>query len=148
LPPAPEPKVEAPKVDIANVDLGDISLDTSSTFTTDVEIGIGEVIPAPVEVKPAPVAEPAPVKVEVKPEPPAPPKTNGHIEPGQVLRWTIRAELNAYNMRKLHGICIITEGNVGLRVISLTGDVLIDESSGVKVNPQEFLALTSLFGLS
>jgi hypothetical protein len=153
--PEPTPKAEAP---VADLDIGDISLDTSPAFvSSDMEIGIGDDIPAPVEAKPAapapsPVAEVAKaVEKEVVAAKPQStytfPKTNGHVEPGQILRWTLRAELNAYNMRKLQAICILTEGEVGLRVIALSGDVLIDESTGIKVEPGKFRALTEMFGL-
>jgi len=143
LPPAsPEPKAEAPKPDL---DIGDVSLDTAPSFaSTDIEISIGDMAVTHVEPKPAP---PPTVVTPVSPAPAAPAKTNGHIEPGQVFRWTFRAEMNESNMRKLHAICILTEGTVGLRIIALTGDVLIDESSGMRVNPSKFQAIAELFGL-
>ena len=149
LPPAPEPQAEATKVDVVSVDIGDISLDTTSSFSApDIEIGIGDVPVALEPTKPIPVVDvPAPAPIS-EPTKASVSKTNGGTEIGQVLRWTIRAELNAYNMKKLHGACIITEGETPLRVIALTGDVLIDETSGMRVNPQEFLALTKLLGLS
>jgi DNA polymerase I-like protein with 3'-5' exonuclease and polymerase domains len=151
-PPKDEPKAlpEAPKpVTDISIDVGDIDLDTSSALVSsgDVEIGIGD-SPAPVETKTG-VKEPAPAPAPSPVPAPAPPKTNGttHTEPGQVFRWTIRAELSQYNMRKLHAACIASEGPTALRIISSTGDVLIDESSGIRVNPVEFQALTKLFGL-
>jgi hypothetical protein len=158
LPPVPEPKA-----DVSVIDLGDISLDTIPSFTSsDIEISFGDspVVSEPVSVK-IPVSDPVPTVGVITPSSQTghaqvraaeraieeASKTNGHVEPGQVLRWTIRADLNAYNMRKLHGACIMAEGNIGLRVIALTGEVLIDESNGLKINPQEFLTLVKLFGL-
>jgi DNA polymerase I-like protein with 3'-5' exonuclease and polymerase domains len=143
LPPAAVPILPPALDKLTEIDIGEINLDARPTFTTDteIEISIGDVT-GPVEVKTPEVLKttPAPYQfVETKKE---------TIEPGQILRWTIRTELNEYVMRKLHAICILTEGSTPLRVISTTGEILIEDSQNLKVNAPEFLALTKLFGLS
>ena len=138
LPPAPEVTPVATPAPV--LDTSDISLDVSPTFaSSDVEIGIGDLSSSPSPQTPTPPPKTEPIF------PTAPTPKNGESQ--HVFRWTFRAELNAYNMRKLHAICILTEGAIPLRVIALTGDVLIDETSGVKINPAKFDAMTDLFGL-
>ncbi len=124
------------------VKVDDISLDVSmASETSDIEISIGDMAhkePVPVKESPVPVA-PQPAQIEVsKPSP---------VVVGQIFRWTFRADMNEYNQRKLHAACIACEGPTPLRIISLSGDVLIDESAGIKIIPSDFQALAKLFGL-
>lgn len=65
----------------------------------------------------------------------------------KVLRWTLTAPLSEEVQRKLHAVCILTEGDMPLRVISLKGVVLVPEDDGLRVNPVHFQFVASLFGL-
>jgi len=133
-----EPKA-LPEMSEPVINIDDISLDTSSNFTTsEIEIEIGIDVTGPDEVKTPEIKSPPYQFVDTKKE---------ELEPGQILRWTLRAELNEYNMKKLHAVCLLTDGLTPLRVISLTGDVLIEESSNLKVNMPEFLVIAKMFGL-
>ena len=93
------------------------------------------------------------------PDPPAPdPGSNGQSEPvekpyevpvgGKVLRWILKAVPSEQSMRKLHAVCVLTEGDVPLRIVNLKGHVIMSESEGVLVIPEKFLFLADLFGLS
>lgn len=65
----------------------------------------------------------------------------------KVLRWTLHSELNKYNQRRLHAICILAEGDTALRIVTQSGEVLVSEDAGIKVHPIEFQLLTRVFGL-
>lgn len=69
------------------------------------------------------------------------------INPRSVFRWTIRSQLNEVTVKKLHAICILAEGDIPLRVVSLDGEILIPEDIGARIDRDEFLSLTRLFGL-
>jgi hypothetical protein len=62
-----------------------------------------------------------------------------------VFRWIIGSNYSEYTMRKLHAICILTEGPTPLRVVNKNGDILVGENEGIKVEPKEFSVLTKLF---
>jgi hypothetical protein len=64
-----------------------------------------------------------------------------------ILRWTFRAPMNEYNMRRLQAVCILTEGDIPLRVISPSGSVLITDEAEIKVDPMKFKVLAEMFGL-
>lgn len=64
-----------------------------------------------------------------------------------VYRFTLRCALNDYNMRRLHAICILAEGEDLIRIYNNEGKVLIDESRSPKVKLEEFITLSKLFGL-
>ncbi len=68
-------------------------------------------------------------------------------KPAPIYRWTIRAPLNVFNMRKLQAACIIAEGDVLLRILNLNGNILVDDSAGIKIDPVIFLATVKIFGL-
>jgi len=122
--------VETSKTDFS-LDLGDISLDSPSIL----------------DVSSAPVTPPKPSETNGH--------TNGHVkvhkpsEPQEmgVFRWTIRAPLSEYTLRRLHAICILAEGQIPLRVISPTGSVIIDDDVGASVDPVKFKLLSEIFGL-
>lgn len=63
------------------------------------------------------------------------------------FRWTIRCVLSHRNMRKLHAVCILAEGETPLRVISPTGEILVDEDVGVKIDPTRFRVISEMMGL-
>jgi hypothetical protein len=65
-----------------------------------------------------------------------------------VFRWTLRAALNKRNLKKLHAICILAEGESPLRVVTPEGKVLVNESDAPSINISEFEVLTKLFGLN
>lgn len=66
---------------------------------------------------------------------------------GRVYRWVLRAPLSEYVQRKLQAVCILAEGAVPLRVVTPSGTVLLGESEGVRVNPEELSLLGKMFGL-
>jgi len=66
---------------------------------------------------------------------------------GKVHRWTIRAVLSEYTMRRLHAVCILAEGDTPLRIVTPSGHVLVGEDSGMMVSPPEFDVLSRVFGL-
>ena len=124
------------------IDLDDIDLDSGDGFGSDIAVAP----PSPKEASESQEAPSAP-KANGKPE-----KANGKpkdesFESGQVLRWTIRAVLSEQTMRKLHAVCILTEGDIPLRVISPHGSILIGEDTGILVDPSRFKILAEMFGL-
>ncbi len=134
--PTPEPKISGE----INIDLDSISLDVSD--------GVGADVPFAV----TPKSTPPPA--EIKNSPPPASKTNGKHETNgsgqgdeRILRWTMRAVLNEYNMRRLHAVCMLAEGKTPLRIIGLNGEVLVNEDAGVLVNPVDFPVVAKLFGL-
>ena len=66
---------------------------------------------------------------------------------GKVLRWVFKAIPSKEAMRKLHAVCVLTEGDVPVRVLNPGGDVIIPESEGILVAPEKFEFLAGLFGL-
>lgn len=118
------------------------------------EFGLEESIPAPVSYKtpektpsepPKKVAEPVNISVPL-PAQEAVPDTK---EPQKdVFRWTLRAALNKRNLKKLHAICILAEGDSPLRIVTPEGKVLVSESDAPSVNISEFEVLAKLFGLN
>ena len=66
----------------------------------------------------------------------------------EVFRFVIRSPLNEINLRKLHAISILTEGEIPLRLVSNTGSIIINEQQNVKVNPDEFSVLSKMFGIA
>lgn len=112
---------------------------------------------------PEPIPEPQPT-VTFIPEPPKPAAT---IEPGpalkvenispsnggngngssEVFRWTIKTIFSNNSMKKLHAICILAEGSTILRIVNQQGKVILPDSENVRVDPQKFEFLASLFGL-
>ena len=68
-------------------------------------------------------------------------------EQASVLRWVIRASLCNESMKKLHAVCILSDGNMPLRVVNSKGDIIIPESAGVKVEESTFRVLSRMFGL-
>lgn len=72
---------------------------------------------------------------------------NGKHDESEVLRWTFRAQRNEYNMRRLHAVCILTEGNTLLRILNPNGTILVSDEAGIKVDPARFRTIADLFGL-
>jgi len=145
--PEPEPvrRIEEPKpAKVAPMDFSDISLDTPLQVSADPDPG-----PTP-EIELAP---PTSILDDEKPASPAPRPAapangaNGHPAGGKVHRWTIRAVLSDYTMRRLHAVCILAEGDVPLRIVTPAGQVLVGEDAGMTVNPSEFDVLSRVFGL-
>jgi len=147
--PAPSPSAPPPVQATAegpDLSFDDISLDVAPTSFSDVPT-----VPEPESQKPsAPRAAPAPPKATngtngtngtYKP-------TNGvkHDEPG-VVRWTIRAVLSEYNMRRLHAVCILCEGETPLRILTPQGGILVPDEAGIKVDPVKFRVVAEMFGL-
>jgi len=64
-----------------------------------------------------------------------------------ILRWTVTAILSEEVSKKLQAICILAEGNTPLRVVSPNGTIILSEERGIRVDPQKFQFLASLFGL-
>lgn len=69
------------------------------------------------------------------------------IEKKDVYRWTIRAVLCKEVLNKLHAVCILSEGDTPLRVVTQQGNVIISESVGVCIDETTFRVLTKMFGL-
>lgn len=65
----------------------------------------------------------------------------------KVLRWTFTAKPSEYTQRKLQAVCVLTEGDMPLRVVSPKGNIIVPEEDGLRVNPESFLFLAGLFGL-
>jgi hypothetical protein len=114
------------------------------TPDTSLEIGIGSPVIVPSD-KPEPPHEiinlvKPPIKSEDITKP---------IEPsnGTVFRWVLHAMPSEYVQRKLSAICILAEGNIPLRIINTKGDVIMNESENICVNPDEFRLLTRMFGI-
>jgi DNA polymerase I-like protein with 3'-5' exonuclease and polymerase domains len=93
--------------------------------------------------------------------PPSPPPLSSPIVPSKqetrtarqineeevILRWTITAILSEEVSKKLRAICILAEGNTPLRVVGPSGAIILSEERGVRVDPQKFGFLASLFGI-
>ena len=74
-------------------------------------------------------------------------KSRPVLDGEKVYRWTILAILNENVAKKLHAVCILTEGEVPLRVVNEKGDIIISENNGIRVDPVRFQFLSDLFGL-
>jgi DNA polymerase I-like protein with 3'-5' exonuclease and polymerase domains len=68
-------------------------------------------------------------------------------KPNGILRWTFKGTSSQHALRKLHAVCILTEGNSLLRIINQKGEVIVSESEGIRVNSEQFIFLAGLFGL-
>jgi DNA polymerase I-like protein with 3'-5' exonuclease and polymerase domains len=64
-----------------------------------------------------------------------------------ILRWELRATPSVSTMRKLTAVCVLAEGKTPLRIVNNKGEVIMNESEGILVEPSEFKLLTRLFGL-
>jgi DNA polymerase I-like protein with 3'-5' exonuclease and polymerase domains len=147
-----EPAQPAKSMDL-DLNLSDISVSSDTEDTMD--IGLGELqapesSPEPPE-KPAPPEPPKPAPVVSKPSPPV--KETPSLAPSEssdteeIFRWVMRAVLNDLNGRKLHAACILSEGNTLLRVLTPEGEMIVKDSLGIRVDRQEFIYYTRLFGL-
>jgi hypothetical protein len=100
---------------------------------------------------PAKPAKPASTELSPKkdPVPAVSEKPVAYVPPPgtKVLRWTFKAVPSEMAMRKLHAVCVLAEGSTPLRVMSPKGDIMVPESEGVLVVPDQFLFLSDLFGL-
>ena len=65
----------------------------------------------------------------------------------QVFRWVLLSTPSELNMKKLHAICILAEGDVPLRIVSQKGEILINESEQILIDPSKFKFLTEMFGV-
>ena len=154
-----------------SLDTSDIPMSSGSNG----EIGFGDLPDAPDDdsprtpapppsrpPEPAPVARHevhAPAAVTSERPAPAPPpakapeaKTNGKGSNGigvgqKVHRWVFRGVPCEYTQKKLYAIITLAEGDTPLRIVSLKGEVMVPESEGILVNPNEFDTLARLFGL-
>jgi hypothetical protein len=115
-----------------SLSLDDIQLDVTPASSF-------EDVPRPAE---APISPPESPKAE-----PLKAKTNDKHEETGVLRWTLRALTNEYNMRRLHAVCVLTEGDTPLRILNPSGAILVSDESGIKVDPTKFKVVAELFGL-
>lgn len=64
-----------------------------------------------------------------------------------VHRFVLRAPLNKMNLRKLHAICILAEGNQPLRIIDVENKILVSEDKAPKIDALQFDLLARLFGV-
>ena len=144
----PPPSTPAPPLDVESI------RPTATGFDSpDGEIDIGT--EAPVSniqlTRPDPILPSVPLSSPIpSPNPSVPTVQKGAngIALGQTVhRWTFSAIPSEYNQRKLHAILMLSEGTTPLRVINAKGDVLIQESEGICVNPAEFDMLVKLMGV-
>jgi len=128
--PVPEPVAKSEET---NMDPGDIDIDIDIVGTEgfpDVQVDAG------------PVEESPPPKIMVKAKEARP------VGPDEkVLRWVFKDVPSDQSMRKLLAVCILAEGQVPLRIVNKKDQVLIPEGEGVRVHPDRFQYLASLFGL-
>jgi len=126
------------------MDFSDISLDSPlpalAKSDDPPEIGMGAA-PSILDEAPPKAVAASPVQEPAKPSNGAAPVN------GKVHRWTIRAVLSEYTMRRLHAVCILAEGDVPLRIVNADGHILVGEDAGMTVNPSEFDVLSRVFGL-
>lgn len=105
-----------------------------------------------ITISPAPDSSPTPST-------PTPPPTKSAQEPqperkkrevGEdevVMRWIFRAQMTEKTSRRLRAAFVLGEGNVPLRIMSMKGDVMVSETEGIRVDPEEFRRAAELFGL-
>ena len=65
----------------------------------------------------------------------------------EVVRWVLRAPMTRRNQKKLHAVCVLTEGADMLRVVDSKGNVIVSEESGILVDSRSFPVIAGLFGL-
>jgi len=65
----------------------------------------------------------------------------------EVVRWVLRSPMTKRNQKKLHAVCVLTEGVDILRVVDSKGNVIISEESGILVDSRSFPVIAGLFGL-
>ena len=114
-----------------SIDMG-IDLDMPVTFM-DVDLDS----PPPRQAQHTPIPDRTESKYESKPS----------QEGLTVHRFVLRAPMSAHTARRLHAVCILSEGKVPMRVVSPDGKVLISEDRGPHVDPSEFSVLSRVFGL-
>lgn len=134
----PEPVESGPIEPAGGINFDDIDLDSGDGF------GASEPAPKPEPAKAEPKT-PSKAESPKKPEPAKASSDNGETE--QVFRWTIRAILSESTMKKLHAVCILTEGDTPIRIVSPQGSVLIGEDAGVRVDPVKYKVVAEMFGL-
>ena len=149
-------------------ELDDINLDN-------VDLSLSDDIPSQddLDMKPEPKSEPKPqptssvsalpekqpaAKVEMNPVQDSAPKPTSQVQPisskapevspADVYRFELRATLCASVSKRLHAICILSEGETLLRVVSPQGKILVSEDNGIKVDIIKFKVLSEMFGLS
>lgn len=117
-----------------------------SPTLTEIEISTTEEEP---EKEVSPSAEPAPnASSEEKLGLSGPAREEPKEEPKEEpFRFTLTATPNQQNVRKLHACTILAEGDSLLRVITPRGEVILDESEGIRVKGEAFTLLAQLFGL-
>jgi DNA polymerase I-like protein with 3'-5' exonuclease and polymerase domains len=148
-PPPVEEAVQPHSAEESKMDFDDIELDLGAPSGIVQELAPSN-DPGPPSSSPPESAAPssAPPKAASPPSPPrAPQALSLGADGGKVHRWVIKAALSEYSQRRLHAVCILSEGGVPLRVVSPAGQVLVSEEDGVLVDPAEFEVLTRLFGL-
>lgn len=64
-----------------------------------------------------------------------------------VHRFIMRAVLNQQNLKKLHAICVLSEGKTSLRVLTPDNKIIVSEEKSPLINPPEFDLLAKLFGI-
>src|SRR5690606_32794329 len=84
---------------------------------------------------------------QTPPTPPTPPKKPTLDKSIPVLRWTLKAEYNQLNIKKMQAILILSEGTTPLRVIDIRDKMIISEEEGIIVDRPKFLLLAEMFGL-
>jgi len=155
--PAPEPaEQEAPVPRTAGVhsfsmDDFDVPMPTSKEANGT----SGPAVPAPPQVEidlsmdPGFGSQEPRSEAHSRPEPASKPERKLKVVPDDVavVRWVMRAEMCKRNQKKLHAICVLTEGDRPLRVVDSDGNILIEEASGILVDPVTFPVIASLFGL-
>jgi hypothetical protein len=75
------------------------------------------------------------------------PDTVQESEPEPIFRWIIKSTLSENSIRKLHALCILAKGRTLLRIVSPKGTILINESSGIRIDKESFSRYAELFGL-
>jgi hypothetical protein len=133
-------------LDISHDDFGGVGDEIEEVPKSEPEIVLEQ---EPVKKSPpAPVSQPV-SSLPIMQSQPATPKTKSESESvvGQVFRWEFKAVPSVRSLNKLHAICILSEGNTPIRIVSPKGAVLIAESNKLKVDPEKFRFLVDLFGL-
>ena len=74
-------------------------------------------------------------------------RDNSGSDTGQIHRFVIRGTLNKQTLRKLHAICVLTEGDTPLRVVTPDGKILIHEDKAPRVTIPDFPVLAKTFGI-
>lgn len=74
-------------------------------------------------------------------------ETKAIVEGETILRWTFRAVPSKLNMRKLLAVCVLCEGQTPLRIVNTKEQIVFSEEKGIRINPDEFKVVASMFGL-